>query len=430
MTGSDAAAIVRELLERFECVPTREKSQHLQRYGIDDEVFGRRLLEHALTSDLDGRVLRFFRSEYYVHWYSVTRAIPVPQVGLNSFRWHCDRGPRGHLKLLLYLNGFEEHGGSTELLDLETTRRLEASGYVYAPVKTRVHDLGPLAERFGARYEPWAPRMLAGEGLLFQPTSVLHRGLLPTAGPRYVVTVCLLPSPIPWRRALERRRHALGWRGREVARRRVRAAGPAGRGPRALEPGAGSAPVVPDATGPPRLPARRPPPCSSRSGGGRPPRPPAQSAPPGRREFPRRPNAPAARAWPRGAPRPRVRRGSFPAGSGGSRHASLPSGCRRPCSFHTSPGNSINNTAPSGLSRMASTIWSRSRAMATGVSWQGWKASSLRPADSADLRIDSRRAAYSPGRGISVGSQPSPKRPVRSSMRGPWAATKRRGARP
>jgi hypothetical protein len=33
---------------------------------------------------------------------------------------------------------------------------------------------------------------------------VLHRGLLPTHGRRHVITVCLLPSPIPWRDAYER----------------------------------------------------------------------------------------------------------------------------------------------------------------------------------------------------------------------------------
>jgi hypothetical protein len=128
----------------------------------------------------------------------------VPELGLNSFRWHCDRGPRAHLKLLFYLNDWSEHGGGTAFLDLETTRRIAASGYVFAPVKTRVADLGPIAQECGVDCAPWLEEMKAGEGILFQPASVLHRGRISTTGPRHVVTLCLLPSPIPWREAQER----------------------------------------------------------------------------------------------------------------------------------------------------------------------------------------------------------------------------------
>jgi hypothetical protein len=78
---------------------------------------------------------------------------------------------------------------------------------VYAPVKTRVKDLAPLAAQSGIPYAPWSPEMRAGEGILFQPASVLHRGALPTHGPRHVVTVCLLPSPVPWRDAYDRGSH-------------------------------------------------------------------------------------------------------------------------------------------------------------------------------------------------------------------------------
>ena len=44
----------------------------------------------------------------------------------------------------------------------------------------------------------------AGEGLLIQPASVLHRGISPKRGPRFVLALCLLPSPIHWREALRR----------------------------------------------------------------------------------------------------------------------------------------------------------------------------------------------------------------------------------
>jgi len=206
LDDSTAREIERDIETRFRCHPTLAKSRHLERFDVDDEAWSRDLLERIVTQEVDERAARFFGSEYFVYWYHITRATPVRELGLNSFRWHCDRGPVGHLKLLLYLNGREEHGGGTEFLDLETTRGLEASGYVFAPVKTRVIDLAPIAERFGVSYTPWSPEMRAGEGILFQPANVLHRGMLPTHGRRHVITVCLLPSPIPWRDAYDRAR--------------------------------------------------------------------------------------------------------------------------------------------------------------------------------------------------------------------------------
>jgi hypothetical protein len=204
LDGSAAHEIERDIETRFRCHPTVAKSRHLERYQIDDQKWSRDLLERIVTPEVDERVSGFFGSEYLVYWYDVTRATPVPELGRNSFRWHCDRGPAAHLKLLLYLNDREEHGGGTAFLDIDTTQRLLPSGYVYAPVKTRVSDLAPIAERFQAPYAPWSPAIRAGEGILFQPARVLHRGLLPTHGRRHVITVCLLPSPIPWRDAYER----------------------------------------------------------------------------------------------------------------------------------------------------------------------------------------------------------------------------------
>lgn len=204
MPEEAAKRIERIVLERFETRPAAKKSPHLALFDIDDRAFERDLFERILTPEVEQRVRTFFGSEYFVYWYHVTRSAPVPQLGMNSFRWHCDRGPREHLKLLFYLNGWEEHGGGTEFLDLESTRRIAASGYVFAPVETRLADLSPIAQEFGVAYAPWQPEMRAGEGILFQPAGVLHKGQLSTLGPRYVVTLCILPSPIPWRAAQDR----------------------------------------------------------------------------------------------------------------------------------------------------------------------------------------------------------------------------------
>ena len=207
LDGSAAREVEREVETRFRRLPTVAKSRHLERFDVDDEQWSRDLLQRILTQEVDERAAGFLRSEYFVYWYAITRATPVRELGRNSFRWHCDRGPTAHLKLLLYLNDHEEHGGGTEFLDVDTTDRLRVSGYIYAPVKTRVSDLAPIAKRHRVPYAPWSPAMRAGEGILFQPSRVLHRGLLPTHGCRDVITVCLLPSPIPWRETYDRGVH-------------------------------------------------------------------------------------------------------------------------------------------------------------------------------------------------------------------------------
>ncbi len=102
------------------------------------------------------------------------------------------------------MNDYEEHGGRTDFLDMLTTQRIAKTGYVFDSVRTRVSDLAPYAKRVGAAYEPWCPELKAGEGVLFPPARTLHRGFIPRHGPRVVVTLCLLPSPIPWREAFDR----------------------------------------------------------------------------------------------------------------------------------------------------------------------------------------------------------------------------------
>lgn len=202
VTSEDTARdIGREVQARFEAHPKVEKSKHLTLFDIDAPEFERSMLERILTPAVDEAIVRSFGSAYFVYWYHVSRSVPILELGLNSFRWHCDRGPQSHVKLLFCLNDWKEHGGGTTFLDLETTKKIAQSGYVFAPVKTRVADLGPIARDCGASYTPWLPEMKAGEGILFRPSGVLHRGMISTHGPRHVVTLCLLPSPVSWREA-------------------------------------------------------------------------------------------------------------------------------------------------------------------------------------------------------------------------------------
>jgi len=202
----EASRLLDRIRNGFRVIPFRRNADRVHEYRIDDAGFALDMLAAALPPTVDARIVRFFRSEYFVHWFVVTRAQPRQYEDFNSFLWHCDRGPRAHLKLLIYLNGHEEHGGATEFLDLAATRRFESSGYLFGAVADRRSDLSALADTVGAQFRPDRWRGAAGEASLFTPSRVLHRGVMPDRKPRYVLAICLLPSPVPWRAALER-----GW---------------------------------------------------------------------------------------------------------------------------------------------------------------------------------------------------------------------------
>jgi hypothetical protein len=205
VTSEAVAKELREELQRwFRNGPFRKNAERVSEYRIDDPDFVHRMLASVLTRDVDARATQFFRSEYFVHWFVASRAMPRPDENFNSFLWHCDRGPRAHLKLLVYLNGVDEHGGRTDFLDLAGTRDLARSGYLFGRVSDRRAELGPLAAQVGAECRPRSWDLAAGEALLFQPSNVLHRGRMPSRAARTMLAICLLPSPVSWREALAR----------------------------------------------------------------------------------------------------------------------------------------------------------------------------------------------------------------------------------
>ncbi|MGD9850326.1 MAG: hypothetical protein AB7T38_03560 [Nitrospirales bacterium] len=160
------------------------------------ETWFRKIFQTALTAKLTG----YFQSHFLIYWYTFLKAKPADQA-VRSFLWHCDKGPSAHLKILLYLNDMKEHRGNTIFLDRATTARFAQSGYVFGSVKKRTDDLTELARQEKIPLHPYSWDMKAGEGVAFEPSQVLHRGILPSTGFRYVLAFCLLPSPIPWDQA-------------------------------------------------------------------------------------------------------------------------------------------------------------------------------------------------------------------------------------
>lgn len=167
-------------------------------HQTENTKFRRTVLEAILQKPLDNKITGFFNSHYiplWMRWYkndSSDRERPY------AFHWHCDGGPRAHLKLLLYLNSSQVCGGNTYLLDKEETKNFENIGYVFCPLQYRVTDLTPLAEHYSIPFNPIDTKPLSGEGILFEPSAVMHKGQWPSVRKRYMIQILFIPSVRPW----------------------------------------------------------------------------------------------------------------------------------------------------------------------------------------------------------------------------------------
>lgn len=208
LSAPEAAELLSQALARTdESMTNKPQIDYSDILVIRDKVFleswFRKIFQPALTAKLTG----YFQSHFLIYWYTFLKAKPADQA-VRSFLWHCDKGPSAHLKILLYLNDMQEHRGNTIFLDRATTARFAQSGYVFGSVKKRTDDLTDLARQEGIPLQPHSWDMKAGEGVAFEPSQVLHRGILPSTGFRYVLAFCLLPSPIPWDQAFTGNNHA------------------------------------------------------------------------------------------------------------------------------------------------------------------------------------------------------------------------------
>jgi hypothetical protein len=181
----------------------KKDTKNLAGYHLSDRNLIKKILSLILTNDVDKRLISFFKSEYLIHWLIFSVTPQAEEQASVSFRWHCDSGPTAHLKLIVYLNSTEEHGGNTEFITLTETKDVAANGYLFGWNKARSSDIRYLSKIAGHEIHSHQKKMNAGEGVLFQPSTVLHRGVSPTLGARYAITLCLLPSPIHWQQALE-----------------------------------------------------------------------------------------------------------------------------------------------------------------------------------------------------------------------------------
>ncbi|NQZ06895.1 MAG: GSCFA domain-containing protein [Algicola sp.] len=157
------------------------------------------LLPVILKSEIDEQLCSFFGSEYTLFWYSYLTTEPGLENRSHSSYWHCDRGPEKHLKMLIYLNDYDEHLGNTKFLDKTTSDKLKKVGYIFGDINARSDDLGPLARAKGIDInETMYDDIKAGDALLFAPNQIAHIGKIPETTARHVLQLCFLPSPFPW----------------------------------------------------------------------------------------------------------------------------------------------------------------------------------------------------------------------------------------
>lgn len=203
LEATRAAELGAELNTRHTPQLLKKDSKHLEGFRVSDRDWLEGLLRSVLHGAVDEAICGHFASEYLVHWIALSVTQPAPEQDSVSFRWHCDKGPTAHLKLIVYLNPTESHGGNTEFIDLADTAAVARQGYLFGWSKTRTGDVERLSRLAGRPLATHLRARDAGEAVLFQPARILHRGISPVHGPRLTATLCLLPSPVHWQRAFE-----------------------------------------------------------------------------------------------------------------------------------------------------------------------------------------------------------------------------------
>lgn len=188
-----------QIFDRDLCVDIRRK--------IDNSMFNleiNRAVVDKISEKLDAKLKSYFGCEYLPLWLRYYKNEPKEFTGSYSFKWHCDGGPSNHLKVLVYLNSSKQSGGNTLFLDGITTQEFKDIGYVFTNLDKRELDLRDLAEKYGIGLSEIRHDIEEGEGILFEPMSFLHKGIWPEHCPRYMVQLCFIPSPKPYKDIYEK----------------------------------------------------------------------------------------------------------------------------------------------------------------------------------------------------------------------------------
>jgi len=167
--------------------------------AVHDDSVLQVLLPQVFNQTLDAQLISYFDSEYCVFWWSIYKVSDSMPEDAYFTKWHCDAGPKKHLKVIVYLNGFEEHGSDTGYLGKAETQQLKEVGYVFNALNDRVEDISPLCKHFNITFEPKCSKPEVGDCLIFNPNQVAHRAFLPQKNKeRYALNFCVVQSEACW----------------------------------------------------------------------------------------------------------------------------------------------------------------------------------------------------------------------------------------
>jgi hypothetical protein len=148
--------------------------------------------------EVDQAIVNALGSEYMPLWVRWYKNDPAQVERPPSFYWHCDGGPTKHAKILLYLNSSEESGGNTQFLSKQTTDGLKQINYMFCNINERKEEVESLCTEWTLPYKMVEREIAEGEGVVFEPFNIGHKGIWPTKAPRYLMQICILPAARPW----------------------------------------------------------------------------------------------------------------------------------------------------------------------------------------------------------------------------------------
>lgn len=168
--------------------------------ALKDPAVLKSILPYILTQEVDDHVRSYFKSEYCVFWWAIHKLEDNIEKNTYFSKWHCDGGPENHLKLITYLNGYNDHGSSTALLDKESTDKLKDIGYIFNNINKRSLDITPLCEHYNINFSPSVIKPNIGDSIIFNPQQLAHRAMPANKKKaRYSLTLCFLPSELHWK---------------------------------------------------------------------------------------------------------------------------------------------------------------------------------------------------------------------------------------
>jgi len=189
-------------MQLHETVPPRRCAEMIADYEVSPEAAMEEIVGECGKQVFAGEIHALLEAYYGPGGYAALwPRMDVLDASASAYypstTWHLDGGPKKALKLFVYLNGVEEHGGNTLIIDRERTQRLRTAGALPLALDERTEELTPVLEGLGLDTGTLGFDLKAGDALLFDPFVLAHRCLPPKPGrKRYTVCFTIVPGDV------------------------------------------------------------------------------------------------------------------------------------------------------------------------------------------------------------------------------------------